>query len=613
LLATTYLADWRELPYNEIWVVDTEFCPGRGLANGGRNGDPITPVCVVALELRSGRFIRQWYGEFSPFPPYRLDADALFVGFFNTAEFGVHLALGWGKPARSIDLSIEFRHLTNDGSVNAEQRSKEVKKRGKASGGYYSLAGALCYFGEHLIDTAHKNDMRDRIIQGPPFSADERERILAYCQEDVEATARLFKHLAPTIRSWPHAIVRSDFAWLTAQQERRGIPVNLPRLETIRSRWTDIQTELVLESDRNFGCYEIVNGVPHFRTAQFVAMLQRKGWDWVLHPDGSPDLSQQAFRDMAGRYPEIGDLRELRASISKMRLNSLAIGNDGRNRCLLNPYGTKTARNAPSTTAYIFGPAKWLRHFVTPPPGRVLVHRDYSQQEIRIAAVLSGDAALLAACEGGDVYLGIGEQLGFVRPSMSTDEIEVARALMKTVVLGIQYGLAYRSLALRTGISVYEAAEILARLRARFHVFEEYADRVADHAGLDLWISTQFGWRMQCPPHINPRTVRNFPVQSTAAEILHVLCALAERRSLAIVAPIHDAVIVECALEDADDVAAALDQAMRDAGAIVLRGYDGLPSDKQIIRPGEHFVDKRGAKMWEAVTRLITKLEERRA
>jgi hypothetical protein len=605
--------DWRELSYGEIWIADTEFCPGRGLANGGRNGDPITPVCVVALELRSGRIIRQWLDEFSQFPPYRLDADALFVGFFSTAEFGVHLALGWGKPAHSIDLSIEFRHLTNDGSVNAERRAKEVKKRGKGSGGYYSLAGALCYFGENLIDTAHKNDMRDRIIQGPPFSADERERILAYCQEDVEATARLFKHLAPTIRSWPHAIARSDFAWLTAQQERRGVPINLPRLEDFRARWSDIQTELVLESDRNFGCYEFVDGVPHFREAQFLALLQRKGWDWIFRADGSLDLSQQAFRDMAGRYPEIEDLRELRASISKMRLNSLAVGRDGRNRCLLNPYGTKTARNAPSTTAYIFGPAKWLRHLITPPPGCALVHRDYSQQEVRIAAVLSGDAALLQTCEVGDVYLGIAEQLGFIGPSMASDEIEAVRAMFKTVVLGIQYGLSHRSLALRTGISISEAAEILARLRARFRTFECYAASVADHAQLNMWISTQHGWRMQCPPHINPRTIRNFPVQSTAAEILHVLCALAERRGIAIVAPIHDAVIAEAPVDQAEDVSAALDHVMRDAGAVVLRGYDALPSDKQIIRPGEHFVDKRGAKMWVAVTRLVAKLEERRA
>jgi hypothetical protein len=69
--------DWRGLPFREIWTVDTEYYPGRGLANGGRDGDPITPLCLVALEMRTGRLIRQWQGEFGPLPPTRSGLIAL--------------------------------------------------------------------------------------------------------------------------------------------------------------------------------------------------------------------------------------------------------------------------------------------------------------------------------------------------------------------------------------------------------------------------------------------------------------------------------------------------------------------------------------------------------
>src|SRR5262249_2892417 len=151
-----------------------------------------------------------------------------------------------------------------------------------------------------------------------------------------------------------------------------------------------------------------------------------------------------------------------------------------------------------------------------------LIHRDYCQQEVRIAAVLSGDAALLEACESGDVYLGIATQLGFISESMSAEERKAVRTLFKTVVLGIQCGLGALSLAVRAGISLFEANEILARLRARFRVFEDWAACVVDRAGLDLELSTPLGWVMQCPPTINPRTVRNFPIQSTGSEVLHV-------------------------------------------------------------------------------------------
>ena len=179
-------------------------------------------------------------------------------------------------------------------------------------------------------------------------------------------------------------------------------------------------------------------------------------------------------------------------------------------------------------------------------------------------------------------------------------------------MLGIQYGLGARSLAVRAGVSLFEACEILARLRARFRVFEAFAQRATDHAGIKLEIGTQFGWIMQCPSGINPRTVRNFPIQSSAAEVLHVACVLAERRRIEIIAPVHDAIMVEAPLDQVEHVSAALDRLMRDASAVVLRGYE-LPTDVQIVRPGQHFFDKRGAEMWETVTRLVTKLEEQRA
>jgi DNA polymerase I len=181
--------------YKEIWAIDFEFYPGPGLANGGREGDLPTPLCLVAIEIRTGRVIHQWCDEFRSTPPYRIDSGALIVSYMSTAEFSCHLALGWPQPACTFDAYVEFRHLTNDGSAKGREK------------GFYSLPGALQYFGENGIDTAHKTDMRGRIVQGPPFSADEREAIQKYCEDDVRALVRVFKYIAPTVRSWPHALI----------------------------------------------------------------------------------------------------------------------------------------------------------------------------------------------------------------------------------------------------------------------------------------------------------------------------------------------------------------------------------------------------------------------
>ena len=87
-----------------------------------------------------------------------------------------------------------------------------------------------------------------------------------------------------------------------------------------------------------------------------------------------------------------------------------------------------------------FWPCQVAAFTVGPPLGLALVHRDYQQQEVRIAAIVSDDDALLAACESGDVYFGIAEQIGLLRESMSDEERAAVRDLSKIIVLSIQYG-----------------------------------------------------------------------------------------------------------------------------------------------------------------------------
>lgn len=592
--------DWLgRLPFREIWAVDGEWYPGRGLANGGVRGDRATPYCLCAYELRSRQMIKLRQNELGRFPPYSLGGDSLVVTYMLSADYGgVHLPLGWGKPAFAFDAYVEFRHVTNDATAKSEDRKK----------GFYSLAGALRFFGEDELDIAHKKDSRDRILQGPPFTANEDDAHLDYCADDALALARLLPHLISLTPALKHAYLRAEVQWGIAWQEWRGVPLNLPKLTELRGRWVEIQADLVRDMDAPFGCYEFDDqGAPHWRKALFADLVDRHHLSWPTLESGALDEANSTFRDMCARYPFLEPLRELRYTQSKLRLNSLMVGSDARNRTLLNAYATKTSRNAPSASGFVFGPAKWIRHLIQAPFGRALAHRDFTQQEPRISAVLSDDHNLLAACEGSDLYLATAEQLGFLRESMNADELGALRALFKIIFLSISYGAGVVGLATRAGISHYEAGEILARMRARFHRFEDFCRSVQDHAGLHMRLTTQGGWTMICPSGCNPRTLRNFPIQSTAAEVLHVVTILAERRAIEIVAPIHDAILVEGDAADARELAQAADRLMRDASAVVLKGYE-LPSDCAILMPGEHFQDKRGAAMWATVTRLLAKL-----
>jgi DNA polymerase-1 len=87
---------------------------------------------------------------------------------------------------------------------------------------------------------------------------------------------------------------------------------------------------------------------------------------------------------------------------------------------------------------------------------------------------------------------------------------------------------------------------------------------------------------------------------------LHTLVVLAERRRIEIVAPIHDAVLVECEAADVEEMKLAVDRTMRDASALLLNGYE-LPTDCAAYVSGEHFIDERGRAMWDTITRLLAK------
>jgi hypothetical protein len=69
-----------------------------------------------------------------------------------------------GGAVCALDAYLEFRHYTNDGRIKSGDREK----------GFYGLNGALQYFCEDGIDTAHKIEMRDR-LQGH-HSAPKRTR-----------------------------------------------------------------------------------------------------------------------------------------------------------------------------------------------------------------------------------------------------------------------------------------------------------------------------------------------------------------------------------------------------------------------------------------------------
>ncbi len=152
------------LPFRQVWAVDFEFI--------ARPGERPEPICMVARELYGGAVVRLWQDELCRrTPPFPIDKRALFVAYFASAELGCFKALGWPVPARILDLYAEYRVQTN----------------GLATPCGRGLLGALKVHGIEAMSKAAKAGMRELILAGGPYSAEDRAAILDYCQDDVDA------------------------------------------------------------------------------------------------------------------------------------------------------------------------------------------------------------------------------------------------------------------------------------------------------------------------------------------------------------------------------------------------------------------------------------------
>jgi hypothetical protein len=376
-------------------------------------------------------------------------------------------------------------------------------------------------------------------------------------------------------------------------------------LGKLRENWDSIKGRLIERIDKDVGVYEGQT----FKAERWAAYLTRKRIPWPRHNSGRLALDDDTFREMARSYPaEIAPIRELRHALGQLRLNELAVGSHGRNRCLLSVFGSKTGRNTPSNSRFIFGPSTWLRGLIRPEVGRAVAYVDWEQQEFGIAAALSRDPAMQEAYRTGDPYLAFARQAGAVPLDASKETHKPIRDAFKACVLAVQYGMGEVSLAQRIGECPARARELLALHRQTYPAYWRWSESAVNHAMLLGFLPTVFGWCVHVGPDANARSLANFPMQANAAELLRLACCLTTERSIQVCAPVHDALLIEADAADIEAVVAATQKAMQEASAIVLSGFE-LRTDAKIVRYPDRYMDDRGKGMWETVWSIVADLE----
>ncbi len=399
---------------------------------------------------------------------------------------------------------------------------------------------------------------------------------------------------------WPRALLRGQYAIAAATTEALGIPIDAEVYRLLRDNAPRLRQRLIEVVDAEFGVYE--NG--HFKVARFAAYLRDHHIAWPYHPNGHLKLDDDTFKDMARAHPQIEPLRQLRKTLAQLRDLKLSIGSDSRNRYALFAFSSLTGRNQPSTSLSIFGLAAWLRGLIRPRPGFALVYADFAQQELAIAAALSGDEAMQAAYQSADFYITFAIMAGAAPAGATKTTHPEVRERFKVCSLGVLFGMGEDGLALRLGITKLEARRLLNAHKRSFPQFWRWSQAVADHALLTGSLQTVFGWTLHVPRQPNVRSLQNFPMQAHGAEMMRLSHIELTRRGIGVCAPVHDAFLIEAPLDEIEAITSETQDVMRQASSIILDGFE-VRSEARIVRYPDRFLEPKGVPMWNRVVQLL--------
>jgi len=168
-----------------------------------------------------------------------------------------------------------------------------------------------------------------------------------------------------------------------------------------------------------------------------------------------------------------------------------------------------------------------IRHAFIASSGFTFMSLDYSQVELRLAAILSGDEKLCAIFRSGrDVHREVAAQVFHVAPEDVDDEM---RRRAKVINFGILYGMGVNALRAQLGSTTAEAHQYLEEYFSTFKTLSEYLESTKGFARTHGYTETLFGRRRQFPemksslPYVRAQAERmavNAPIQGTQADII---------------------------------------------------------------------------------------------
>ncbi|MEG1845656.1 MAG: DNA polymerase I [Oscillospiraceae bacterium] len=272
------------------------------------------------------------------------------------------------------------------------------------------------------------------------------------------------------------------------------------------------------------------------------------------------------------------------------------IADDGRIHSSFNQTETRTGRISSTEPNLQNIPVRQelgreMRKFFIAEDGKTFIDADYSQIELRVLADIADDEVMINAFNNGDDIHRITASQVFNMPLQMVTPLMRSRA--KAVNFGIVYGIGAFSLGKDIGVSRAEADKYIKDYLHHYSGVNQYMTQVVEQAKKDGYVTTLFKRRRYLPElsssngmlrSFGERVARNMPIQGAAADIIKIAMIRvynrlkSENMKARLLLQVHDELIVEAPLDEAEKAAKIVSEEMENACNMKVR----LKSDANI-------------------------------
>mgnify|MGYP000386806091 CR=1 FL=1 len=210
---------------------------------------------------------------------------------------------------------------------------------------------------------------------------------------------------------------------------------------------------------------------------------------------------------------------------------------------------------------------KQVRKIFKPEQGKVYIDADYSQIELRVLAHMSEDTHMVQAFKDGeDIHRQAASKV-FKTPMEEVTKEQRSNA--KAVNFGIVYGISDFGLGEQLGISRKIAKQYIQEYLQEYAGIKNFMDDMKEKAKETGYVETLFNRRRYIPElksnnymvrQFGERAAMNTPIQGTAADIMKIAMInvykklIEEKLDAKIVLQVHDEMMIEAPLVEADKV-----------------------------------------------------------